>query len=144
VDEATPEETQKALGGREGYRIDLSRLDEAVAALAAKLVERFPECTRYTKEQVNFWKGLAWHQTIGHARDWLSVHFTTAEPFEGMRAFVEKRRPRIQRIREKAAEGGAPEFLWGPPSRTCRACGARDLPQEFSFCGICGAVFDES
>jgi len=64
-----------------------------VATTAAKLVDKFPECMRYTKQQTNFWKDFAWHQTVGHARDWLALHYTSLEPYEGMHAFVEKRRP---------------------------------------------------
>lgn len=64
-----------------------------MATTAAKLVDKFPECMRYTKQQTNFWKDFAWHQTVGHARDWLALHYTSLEPYEGMHAFVEKRRP---------------------------------------------------
>ncbi len=42
-------------------------VDEWVDKLAAKL----PLTTRYAKQQLNVWRDLAWHQTIGHARDWL-------------------------------------------------------------------------
>ena len=94
-------DVRKAL--KEGAVIDLEPLDEAVKVLADKLVDKFPECTRYTKQQVNFWKDLAWHSTIGHARDWLSVHFTSWEPNEGMNAFVEKRPPDYRGLRERAA-----------------------------------------
>jgi enoyl-CoA hydratase/carnithine racemase len=82
ITRATPEQIAKAQKGHDGYSIDLSALDEAVNALARELVDKFPECTRYTKQQTNFWKDLAWHQTIGHARDWLSVHFGAWEPLE--------------------------------------------------------------
>jgi len=90
---ATAEQIVKAEKGTDGYGISLARLDEVVADLVSQLLKQFPECQRYTKQQVNFWKELAWHQTIGHARDWLSTHYTTVEPWEGMRAFVEKRPP---------------------------------------------------
>jgi enoyl-CoA hydratase/carnithine racemase len=114
-------------------------LDGAVRSLAEKLIDKFPECTRYTKEQVNFWKDFAWHQTVGHARDWLSVHFATQEPYEGMRAFVEKRPARPRALREERARGGAPEYLWGAHVGACASCGAHGLPASFKFCGRCGA-----
>lgn len=135
---ATPEQIAKAQRGQDGYGVDLSRLDEAVDSMCRDLLETFPECTRYTKQQANFWKDLAWHQTVGHARDWLSVHFGTREPNEGMGAFVEKRSPRYRALREEAAAGGAPELPWGPSIRRCPACGASDLPEGFRFCGSCG------
>lgn len=115
-------------------------LDGAVARMAEKLVDKFPECLRYTKQQVNFWKDLAWHNTIGHARDWLSLHFATREPWEGMTAFVEKRDPRYRELREAAASGGSGSFLWGAPAKACPACGAEGLPEQFRFCGNCGTA----
>ena len=123
---------------KSGATIDLGPLDEAVSELASKLVDKFSECTRYTKQQVNFWKDLAWHQTIGHARDWLSVHYTSWEPNEGMNAFVEKRPPDYAGLRRRAAEGGSSEFPWGPYARRCGECGAKLLPEGFAFCGACG------
>jgi enoyl-CoA hydratase/carnithine racemase len=143
IENATPEQIKLAQKGAEGYSIDLSRLDEAVDTLAQQLVDKFAECIRYTKEQTNFWKNLAWHQTIGHARDWLSIHYTSWEPLEGMTAFVEKRPPNYRLLRERAAAGKSSEFVWGPYSNSCPACGARALPEEFGFCGICGAALKD-
>jgi enoyl-CoA hydratase/carnithine racemase len=138
VHHATPEQVRKAQQGVEGYSISLEKLDEAVAELAARLLEQFPECTRYTKQQANFWKELSWHQTIGHARDWLALHYTSLEPWEGMRAFVEKRPARYRDVRRRAAEGGSSEFVWGPNEADCPACGAVGLPASFTYCGACG------
>lgn len=139
VDGATPEQIEQAMAGKDGYAISLARLDEEVQGLAGKLLEQFPECTRYTKQQANFWKELAWHQTIGHAADWLALHYASYEPWEGMRAFVEKRKPRYMDLRRRAAERGSSEFAWGPPTRECERCGAQGLPASFEYCGICGA-----
>jgi enoyl-CoA hydratase/carnithine racemase len=137
---ATPHQIEMALVGREGYAIDLSRLDEAVRDLCGRLLLQFPECARYTKQQANFWKDLAWHSTIGHARDWLALHYASLEPWEGMRAFVEKRPARYMELRERAAGGGSSEFPWGAYVRRCDACGTAGLPAEFSYCGACGAA----
>ena len=139
IERATPEQIRKAERGEDGYAIRLDRLDEAVAALAAQLLQQFPECTRYTKQQVNFWKELAWHGTIGHAREWLALHYASYEPWEGMRAFVEKRPSDYMKLRRLAAEGGSSEFVWGPPALDCAACGSVGLPASFDFCGACGA-----
>ncbi|MFQ5892241.1 MAG: enoyl-CoA hydratase-related protein, partial [Candidatus Methanofastidiosia archaeon] len=138
VGRATQEEITKARKGEDGHEIDLSLLDKAVDELCGKLIEKFPECMRYTKQQVNFFKDFAWHQTIGHARDWLSIHFTSLEPNEGMSAFVEKRRADYLGIRKKAAEGKSSEFLWGPYKKICQKCGAKGIPEDFEFCGVCG------
>jgi len=122
--------------------VPTSQLDRAVGTLARKLLEKFPECLRYTKQQVNFWKDLAWHMTIGHARDWLTLHFTGTEPYEGMTAFVEKRPPDYLGLRRRAAEGSSSEYLYGPPTKTCAQCGAKGLAENFKHCGICGGTLD--
>jgi enoyl-CoA hydratase/carnithine racemase len=140
VEGASDEEIRLAQERKDGYAIDLSRLDEEVNALARKLLEKFPECTRYTKANLNFWKELAWHQTIGHGRDWLSVHYACFEPLEGMSAFVEKRRPDYVGLRERAAAGEEVEFPWGAYTASCPACGAKHLPSRFRRCGQCGAA----
>ena len=141
---ATPEQITKAKKGQDGYSIDLSKLDEAIDSIVKDLIEQFPECTRYTKQQVNFWKDLAWHQTVGHARDWLSIHYSSLEPIEGMNAFVEKRKPGYKMLREGAAlSNGSSEFPWGSYAKSCPECGARFIPSQFSYCGRCGKALNE-
>ena len=114
-------------------------LDATVQELCAKMIDKFPECTRYTKQQVNFWKDLSWNMTVGHAKEWLALHYTSLEPWEGMTAFVEKRQPDYRGVRQRAAEGGSSEFVWGPYTGTCSACQAKGIPAGFSHCGRCGA-----
>ncbi|MEN8144168.1 MAG: enoyl-CoA hydratase-related protein [Gemmatimonadota bacterium] len=142
IEGATPEQIAKAQSGEDGFSISLERLDEAVRDLAQQLLNQFPECVRYTKQQVNFWKEMAWGQTIGHAADWLSTHYSSYEPWEGMRAFVQKRKPRYMHLRELAAAGGSSEFVWGPPAGECAQCGADGIPAQFEYCGVCGTALN--
>ena len=116
------------------------KLDDEVRALAQQALDKFPECTRYTKQQVNYWKEAAWFATVGHARDWLSTHFTTLEPYEGMQAFVEKRKVNFRGIRERMLTDESSEFVWGAYEKTCGSCGAKGIPSQFEFCGKCGAA----
>lgn len=139
VERPTREQIEFAQKSDNGYEIDLSLLDRVVLEMAENMKEKFPECLRYTKTQVNFWKELAWFNTVGHAADWLSLHFATGEPNEGMRAFAEKRKADYAGIRRKLADGGSPEFLWGAYAKACARCGAKGLPADFTFCGGCGA-----
>ncbi len=139
LDHPSAEEVNLAQKGLKGYEIDLTPLDSAVAELSQRLLGMFPECLRYTKQQVNFWKELSWHSTIGHGREWLSLHFTHRETHEGMKAFVDKRRPDVAGLRRRLAEGKGGEYLFGRPQRNCPSCGARGLPDDFDFCGRCGA-----
>lgn len=115
-----------------------AELDRAVDALASKLHDKLPEVTRYTKQQLNFWRDLSWHLTIGHARDWLTLHAGAPETQEGIEAFREKRQIDYAGIRRRLAAGESTEHAWGPPVRTCPHCGAKHIPEGFEFCGNCG------
>ena len=139
----TNEEIGWALKEERGYRIDLRKLDEAVESLSTKLLRMFPECLRYTKAQTNFWKELAWNQTVGHAQEWLALHFATAEPYEGMHAFVDKRPARVAELRQQLGREGNGDYLHGPPTRSCGHCGETAMPERFHYCGRCGAPLDE-
>jgi enoyl-CoA hydratase/carnithine racemase len=74
-------------------------LDDTVDAIAEQLVNKLPESMRYAKQQLNFWRDLSWSLTIGHLRDWLTVHTGSAEVSEGVRAFVEKRPIDYKKVR---------------------------------------------
>ncbi len=139
----TTEEVGWAQKEERGYRIDLRKLDDAVETLTRRLLGMFPECLRYTKAQTNFWKELAWNQTVGHAQEWLALHFATAEPFEGMHAFVDKRPARVAELRQRMARDGNSDYLHGPPTRSCGACGETGLPEQFRYCGRCGSPLAE-
>ncbi len=81
-----------------------AQLDAAVDAMAKKLLNKLPDCTRYTKTQLNFWRDLSWGMTIQHARDWLTVHAGHREVLEGTRAFVEKRKPDYAGLRQALSQ----------------------------------------
>jgi len=131
---------QAAEWGLVNRAVPRAQLDATVDDLCRQLLAKFPECLRYTKQQVNFWKDLAWHATIGHAREWLALHFTNLEPYEGMTAFVEKRAPDYAGVRARAADpDGHSETVWGPPRHACGRCGAKGMPAAFTHCGACGA-----
>jgi enoyl-CoA hydratase/carnithine racemase len=137
---ATDDEIRRAHSEEDGYRIDLSRLDSEVDGLARELLDSFPECARYTKQQTNFWKDLSWSLTARHAQDWLALHYTDFEPFEGMNAFREKRSVDFAAVRRRAVEpNGSPETPWGAHVSVCGVCGATGLPSRFEHCGVCGS-----
>jgi enoyl-CoA hydratase/carnithine racemase len=80
--------------------VPYSQLDDAVDELCEKLYNKLPECLRYTKQQLNFWRDLSWHTTIGHAREWLSIHNLSEEVKEGIRAFNRKTKVNYAKIRK--------------------------------------------
>ena len=53
---------------------------------------RLPQTTRYAKQQLNVWRDLAWHQTVGHARDWLAMSMLGEEAQDAVRAFLDRDR----------------------------------------------------
>lgn len=113
-----------------------AELDAAVDEMVAKLLDKMPEVMRYTKTQTNFWKELAWGQTVMHARDWLTIHAASAEVREGLTAFYEKRPVDYARLRASPADSTTSRR--GAYTRTCSHCGATELPTGFRYCGNCG------
>ncbi len=92
---------QKALEwGLVNQVVPYELLDDAVNVMAEKLFNKLPECLRYAKQQLNFWRDLSWHTTIGHARDWLSIHNLSPEVSEGISAFNEKRKINYKKVRK--------------------------------------------
>ena len=65
-------------------------LDPEVDRLVESLVRKLPQTTRYAKQHLNFWRDLAWSQTINHARDWLALSMATDEPKAAIERFLDK------------------------------------------------------
>jgi enoyl-CoA hydratase/carnithine racemase len=65
-------------------------LDRTVDELVAKLATKLPRTTRYAKQQLNFWRDLSWHETVNHARDWLSLSMLGDEAQDAIRRFLER------------------------------------------------------
>jgi len=65
-------------------------LDVEVDRLVESLARKLPQTTRYAKQHLNFWRDLAWSQTINHARDWLALSMATDEPRAAIERFLER------------------------------------------------------
>ena len=72
--------------------VPAAELDATVDELVARLAAQLPLMTRYAKAQLDFWRDLAWHGTIGHARDWLALSMLSDEAGEGVRGFLERKK----------------------------------------------------
>ena len=68
--------------------VDLSRLDEAVEALCAKILLTFPECTLKTIEELRKPKLDVWNRNKENSRAWLALNMMT-EARSGFTAFNE-------------------------------------------------------
>jgi enoyl-CoA hydratase/carnithine racemase len=66
-------------------------LDSAVDELVGKLATKLPQTTRYAKQQLNVWRDFAWHQTVGHARDWLALSMLGDEAQGAVRGFLDRK-----------------------------------------------------
>ncbi len=65
-------------------------LDAEVDRLVESLTAKLPQTVRYTKQQLNFWRDLSWHETVNHARDWLALSMATDEPREAVEKFLSR------------------------------------------------------
>ncbi len=116
--------------------VPYSMLDSAVEELAKKMYNKLPECTRYTKQQLNFWRDFSWSMTIGHARDWLSLHAGSFETAQGLNSFRKKTEMDYDVIRCKAAGPAGPINL-AAGFKKCPHC-STTMAESFKFCGECG------
>jgi enoyl-CoA hydratase/carnithine racemase len=72
--------------------VPAAELDAAVDELVQKLAAKLPQTTRYAKTQLNYWRDVSWHATVGHARDWLALSMLGDEAQGAVRGFVERAR----------------------------------------------------
>ena len=83
--------TQAEAWGLVNWAVPRAELDAKVDDVVEKLARKLPQATRYAKQQLNFWRDLAWHETVGHARDWLSLSMLNEETQDAVRAFLDRR-----------------------------------------------------
>ena len=81
---------QAAEWGLVNWSVSRAELDAKVDEVVEKLATKLPQTMRYTKQQLNWWRDISWHETIGHARDWLSLSMLNDEAKDAIRAFLER------------------------------------------------------
>jgi enoyl-CoA hydratase/carnithine racemase len=81
---------QAAEWGLVNWAVPRGELDAKVDEVVEKLVAKLPETTRYAKQQLNYWRDLSWHGTIGHARDWLALSMLGDEAKEAIEKFLSR------------------------------------------------------
>lgn len=77
--------------GLVNYVVPRAELDAKVDEVVGKLAAKLPQTMRYTKQQLNWWRDISWHETIGHARDWLSLSMLNDEAKGAIQAFLDKK-----------------------------------------------------
>jgi len=83
---------QAAEWGLVNRAVPAAELDAVVDAWVESLARKLPHATRYAKQQLNVWRDFAWHQTVGHARDWLALSMLSGETQDAVRGFLDSRR----------------------------------------------------
>ncbi len=81
---------QAAEWGLVNWVVPAAALDAKVDEVAEKLAAKLPETTRYAKQQLNWWRDISWHETVGHARDWLSLSMLNDEAKEAIERFLKR------------------------------------------------------
>jgi enoyl-CoA hydratase/carnithine racemase len=85
---------QAAAWGLVNRAVPEAELDAVVDGWVESLARKLPNATRYAKQQLNVWRDFAWHQTIGHARDWLALSMLSGETQDAVQGFLDSRKPR--------------------------------------------------
>lgn len=129
---------QAAAWGLVNRTVPSAELDAAVDEYVERLLGTLPETLRYTRTQTNFWKDLSWYQTIHHARDWLTLHVNAPEVHAAVRAFTDKQPLDATALHDRYGTA-AGAYAWGAPRSQCNSCGADGIPEQFRYCGSCGA-----
>src|SRR5438093_1727100 len=70
--------------------VPAAELDATVDELVEKLAAKLPQTTRYAKQQLNWWRDVSWHETVGHARDWLALSMLNDEAQDAIRKFLDR------------------------------------------------------
>ncbi len=81
---------QAAEWGLVNWAVPEAELDAKVDEVVEKLVRKLPQTTRYAKQQLNWWRDISWHETVGHARDWLALSMLGDEAQGAIRSFLER------------------------------------------------------
>ena len=81
---------QAAEWGLVNWAVPEAELDAKVDEVVEKLVRKLPQTTRYAKQQLNWWRDISWHETVGHARDWLALSMLGDEAQGAIRRFLER------------------------------------------------------
>ena len=76
--------------GLVNWAVPAAELDAKVDEVVGKLATKLPQTTRYAKQQLNWWRDVSWHETVGHARDWLALSMLGDEAQDAIKRFLER------------------------------------------------------
>lgn len=76
--------------GLVNWAVPAAEVDAKVDEVAEKLAAKLPQTTRYAKQQLNWWRDVSWHETVGHAREWLALSMLGDEAQDAVRRFLDR------------------------------------------------------
>jgi enoyl-CoA hydratase/carnithine racemase len=76
--------------GLVNWAVPPNELDAKVDEVAGKLAAKLPQTTRYAKQQLNWWRDISWHETVGHAREWLAMSMLGGESKDAIQRFLDR------------------------------------------------------
>jgi len=76
--------------GLVNWVVPAAELDAKVDEVVEKLATKLPQTTRYAKQQLNWWRDISWHETVGHAREWLALSMLGDEAQDAIKKFLER------------------------------------------------------
>ena len=82
--------SQAAEWGLVNRAVPAAELDAAVDYYVQRLAVKLPQTMRYTKQQLNWWRDVSWHETVNHARDWLALSMLGDEAQGAVNAFLKR------------------------------------------------------
>jgi enoyl-CoA hydratase/carnithine racemase len=106
------------------------QLDAEVDRLVESLAAKLPQTVRYTKQQLNFWRDLSWHETVNHARDWLALSMATDEPREAVEKFLARVEGEWAGIVQRQDKAAADRFLADDYVLTSVGGVSRHMPRQ--------------
>ena len=89
--ERDPGAERPPTGGSSTGPCPADELDSKVDEIVEKLASKLPQTVRYTKQQLNWWRDISWHENVGHARDWLALSMLGDKAKDAIQAFLERK-----------------------------------------------------
>ena len=125
-----PEQVALTQKGKDGYAIDLSKLDEAVQDLVSASCSRSSPNAPGTPSSRST-SGRNCRGTPPSATRATGCPCTTpaSSHARGCRRSSRSARSTSVALRGPATAGGSSEFLWGPYEHQCPSCGAKGIPR---------------
>jgi enoyl-CoA hydratase/carnithine racemase len=117
--------------------VPMEKLDAEVDRVANLLCDRAPWALRLIKSQTNTMKDLGLNNIMAGRDSWTLLTMVP-DLAKSCEAFMNKGRPRWAAMREEQLKNKTNYYYWGPLQKSCGKCGAKNLPETMTYCGLCG------